>query len=184
MEEKLTSEQQEALFLILKKRFEGNMNRHNNLLWEKVQAKLEANPKKLWSLNEMEKTGGEPDVVANATEEDEVIFYDCSKESPDRRSLCYDREALEARKKFKPENSVIDVAEEMGIQLLNEEEYQHLQKFGNFDIKTSNWLKTPEEIRKLGGAIFGDFRYGKVFIYHNGADSYYKSRGFRGLIKF
>lgn len=169
---------------ILKGRFEKNMNRHNGLDWNKIQAKLEANTEKLWSLSEMERTGGEPDVVGYDEATDEYIFYDCSAESPKgRRSLCYDREALESRKEHKPENNVIDMAAAMGIELPTEEQYRVLQKLGNFDMKTSSWLKTPSDIRKLGGAIFGDFRYGNVFVYHNGAESYYGSRGFRGLLR-
>lgn len=169
---------------ILKGRFEKNMSRHNGLDWNKIQAKLEANTEKLWSLSEMERTGGEPDVVGYDETSDEYIFYDCSTESPKgRRSLCYDREALESRKEHKPENNVIDLAAAMGIELLTEEQYRGLQKLGNFDMKTSSWLKTPSDIRKLGGAIFGDFRYGNVFVYHNGAESYYGARGFRGLLR-
>ena len=180
----LSPEQREELLNVLKGRFEKNMNHHKGLQWAKVQGKLEANSEKLWSLNEMGKTGGEPDVVGYDETTDEYIFYDCSAESPKgRRSVCYDREALESRKEHKPENSVIDMAAAMGIELLTEEQYRELQKLGNFDMKTSNWLKTPAEIRKLGGAIFADFRYGNVFIYHNGAESYYGGRGFRGSLR-
>lgn len=181
---KLSAEKTEALLDTLKIRFEENSNRHEGLKWDKVQGKLEANPEKLWSLHQMEQTGGEPDVLEHDSKTDEYIFFDCSMESPDgRRSLCYDREALESRKKHKPDDSVIDMAGAMGIELLTEEQYRGLQKLGNFDRKTSSWLKTPSDIRELGGAIFGDFRYGQVFIYHNGADSYYASRGFRGLLR-
>jgi hypothetical protein len=180
----LTLEQSEELFKALKARFEKNMNRHEGLEWAKVQAKLEVNTEKLWSLNEMERTGGEPDVVEYDEKRSEYIFYDCSPESPKgRRSVCYDREALESRKKYKPENTVMDMAADMGIELLSEEEYRELQKLGNFDMKTSSWVKTPANIRKLGGAIFCDRRYDTVFMYHNGADSYYGARGFRGSLK-
>ncbi len=168
----------------LQSRFEKNKKRHDNIEWTKVQAKLEAQPEKLWSLNEMEKTGGEPDVIGFDTDTNQYIFCDCSLESPKgRRSLCYDREALESRKEYKPVNSAIDVAKEMGIELLTEEQYHELQKHGNFDTKTSSWLATPIEVRKLGGAIFGDWRFGRVFVYHNGAESYYAARGFRGILK-
>lgn len=180
----LSAEQREALFKILKIRFEKNMNRHRGLEWATIQAKLEANSEKLWSLNEMENTGGEPDVVLHDEKTGDYIFYDCSAESPDgRRSLCYDRAAWEARKKARPENNVLDVAASMGIELLTEDQYRALQKLGNFDMKTSSWVKTPADIRKLGGALFCDRRYGTVFVYHNGADSYYGSRGFRGLLR-
>ena len=180
----LSADQSEELIRILKDRFEKNMNRHNGLEWAKVQAKLEAAPEKLWSLDEMEITGGEPDVVGFDKKSGEYIFYDCSPESPkERRSLCYDRKALDARKANKPEDSVMDKAAAMGISLLTEEEYKELQSLGNFDTKTSSWLVTPADIRKHGGAIFGDYRYGKVFIYHNGADSYYAARGFRGSLR-
>jgi ABC-type oligopeptide transport system substrate-binding subunit len=180
----LSAEEHLALIEVLKARFEKNQNRHNGIEWNKVQAKLEANKQKLWSLNEMEKTGGEPDVVSFDKNIDEYIFYDCSPESPKgRRSFCYDREALDSRKEQKPENNVIDVAAAMGIELLTEEQYRTLQQFGNFDMKTSSWIVTPAEIRKLGGAIFVDFRYGNVFVYHNGADSYYAARGFRGSLR-
>jgi len=187
----LSPEQREELLRALKGRFEKNMNRHKGLEWAKVQAKLEANTEKLWSLNEMERTGGEPDVVghdkkttATAGQTGEYIFYDCSAESPKgRRSLCYDREALEARKEHKPENNALDMAAAMGIELLSEEQYRELQKLGNFDTKTSSWVKTPAEIRKLGGALFCDRRYDHVFVYHNGAESYYGVRGFRGSLR-
>lgn len=180
----LSIEQREELLQTLKTRFEKNMDRHKDLEWDKVQAKLEANPEKLWSLNEMERTEGEPDVVEYDEKTDEYVFCDCSAESPKgRRSLCYDREALEARKKHKPENSAIDVAAEMGIELLTEDQYRALQKLGNFDKKTSSWVQTPSDIRKLGGALFCDYRFGHVFVYHNGADSYYAARGFRGSLK-
>lgn len=179
----LSLEKREELLNVLKARFEKNMNRHSGIEWSSVQEKLEANPKKLWSLNEMESTGGEPDVVGHDKETDEYIFYDCSAESPKgRRSVCYDREALESRKKHKPENNAIDMAADMGIELLTEEQYRELQTLGNFDLKTSSWVQTPANIRKLGGAIFSDRRYDTVFVYHNGADSYYAARGFRGSL--
>lgn len=181
---KLSEEAQTELLNILKKRFEKNMSRHQGLEWAKIQAKLEANDAKLWSLDEMERTAGEPDVIGYDAQTDEFIFVDCSAESPKgRRSLCYDLEAWESRKEYKPTNNVLDVAAEMGIELLNEEHYRTLQSLGKFDTKTSSWLATPVEIRKLGGAIFGDFRYGQVFIYHNGAESYYAARGFRGALR-
>src|SRR5687767_8828780 len=181
---KLTSEQRAELLRALKARFEKNMNRHKGLEWAKVQAKLEANTEKLWSLNEMERTGGEPDVVGSNKKTGEYIFYDCSAESPNgRRSVCYDREALESRKEHKPKNNATDMAAAMGIELLSEEHYRELQKLGNFDTKTSSWVKTPAEIRKLGGAIFCDRRYDTVFVYHNGAESYYAARGFRGALR-
>ncbi|GGA80385.1 hypothetical protein GCM10008015_21360 [Flavobacterium palustre] len=184
MKKKLTATELEALLKIIKSRFEQNRNRHEGLEWNKVQAKLEANPEKLWSLNEMEKTGGEPDVVNYDKNTGAYIFYDCSAESPkERRSLCYDRQALDSRKENKPKNNVEDVAAAMGITLLSETEYRELQKLGKFDTKTSSWIQTPDEIRKLGGAIFADFRYNNVFIYHNGAESYYAARGFRGALK-
>ncbi|EPC8420237.1 DUF4256 domain-containing protein [Bacillus wiedmannii] len=180
----LSVEHQEELLTVLKARFEKNTNRHEDLEWAKVEAKLAANPEKLWSLNEMEVTGGEPDVIAYDKEKDEYTFCDCSKESPKgRRSLCYDREALESRKKHQPENTVIDVANAMGIELLTEEQYRELQQLGNFDIKSSSWVQTPSDIRELGGALFCDYRFGHVFVYHNGADSYYAARGFRGSLK-
>lgn len=179
----ISPEQIEELLKILETRFEKNRHLHKNLEWSKIQAKLETNPEKLWSLNEMEVTGGEPDVICYVKKTDEYIFYDCSMESPKgRRSVCYDLEALESRKEHKPKNSAVGMALEMGIGLLTEEQYRELQQFGNFDTKTSSWLLTPPEIRGLGGAIFGDWRYGKVFIYHNGAESYYASRGFRGWL--
>jgi len=180
----LSPEQREELLSALKARFEKNMNRHKGLEWAKVQAKLEANPEKLWSLNEMERTGGEPDVVGHDKKTGEYIFYDCSAESPTgRRSVCYDREALESRKEHKPGNSATDMAATMGIELLTEEQYRELQKLGKFDAKTSSWVKTPPDIRKLGGAIYCDYRYGHVFTGHNGAESYYAARGFRGLLR-
>jgi hypothetical protein len=180
----LSPEQCEELLRVLKARFEKNMNRHKGLEWAKVQDRLEANTDKLWSLNEMERTGGEPDVVVQDEKTGEYIFYDCSVESPKgRRSACYDREGLESRKEHKPENNAIDMAAEMGIELLTEVQYRELQKLGNFDTKTSSWIKTPSEIRKLGGALFCDRRYNQVFVYHNGAESYYAVRGFRGSIR-
>src|ERR1700751_615464 len=180
----LAPEQREELLRAMKARFEKNMNRHKGLEWEKVQAKLEANAEKLWSLNEMERTGGEPDVAGHDKKADEYIFYDCAAESPKgRRSVCYDREALESRKEHKPEDNAIDVAADMGIELLTEEQYRELQKLGNFDTKTSSWVKTPSDIRKLGGALFADRRYDTVFVYHNGASSYFGSRAFRGLLR-
>ncbi len=180
----LSPEQREELLRALKARFEKNMNRHKSLEWTKVQAKLDAYAEKLWSLNEMETTGGEPDVVGHDEKTGQYIFYDCSAESPKgRRSVCYDREGLESRKEHKPENSAIDMAAAMGIELLTEEQYRDLQKLGNFDTKTSSWLKTSSDIRKLGGAIFADFRYGNVFVYHNGAESYYAARAFRGALR-
>ncbi len=181
---KLSPEQREELLSVSETRFEKNMKRHKGLEWAKVQAKLEANAEKLWSLNEMERTGGEPDVVGHDKKTGEYIFYDCSAESPKgRRSICYDRKAQESRKEHKPENNAIDMAAAMGIELLAEEQYRELQKLGNFDAKTSSWVKTPSDIRKLGGAIFCDFRFGNVFVYHNGADSYYAARGFRGSLR-
>lgn len=183
-EKGLSPEQRAELLKTLKARFEKNMNRHKGLEWAKVQAKLEADPEKLWSLNEMEITGGEPDVVGHDKKTGEYIFYDCSAESPkDRRSICYDREALEARKENKPKNSAMDMAAAMAIELLTEEQYRELQQLGNFDAKTSSWIKTPPDIRKLGGALFCDRRYNTVFVYHNGADSYYAARGFRGSLR-
>jgi len=180
----LTRKQREELLKTLQTRFEKNMNRHEGLEWAKVQAKLEANAEKLWSLSEMERTGGEPDVVGQNKKTSEYIFYDCSAESPkDRRSLCYDREALDARKENKPKGSALDMATAMGVELLTEEQYRELQKLGNFDMKTSSWVKTPSAIRKLGGALFCDRRYNTVFVYHNGAESYYAARGFRGSLR-
>ena len=181
---KLSPEQREELLRTLKVRFEKNMNRHKGLEWAKVHAKLEANTEKLWSLSEMERTGGEPDVVGHDKKTGEYIFYDCSAESPKgRRSFCYDRKALDSRKEYKPKNSAVDMAAAMGIEILTEDEYRGLQKLGKFDTKTSSWIKTPPDIRKLGGAVFFDFRYGTVFVYHNGAESYYAVRGFRGSLR-
>jgi hypothetical protein len=180
----LSPAQRKELLAVLKARFEKNMNRHKGLAWADAQAKLEANAGKLWSLNEMERTGGEPDVVGRDKDTDEFIFYDCSPESPKgRRSLCYDREALESRKEHKPEGSAMDTAAGMGIELLTEEEYRGLQELGNFDTKTSSWVKTPFGIRKLGGALFCDRRYDTVFVYHNGAESYYAARAFRSSLR-
>lgn len=180
----LSSEQREELLATLKSRFERNMNRHEGLEWTKIQAKLEANPEKLWSLNEMERTGGEPDVVDYDKKADEYIFYDCSAESPkERRSICYDRKALDARKANKPQNTAMDMAADMGIDLLTEEQYRALQQLGDFDTKTSSWIITPDNVRERGGALFCDRRYNKVFTYHNGADSYYAARGFRAALK-
>lgn len=180
----LSPEQREELLGVLKARFEKHMNRHKGLEWADIQAKLEANPEKLWSLQEMERTGGEPDVVGLDTKTDEYVFYDCSAESPKgRRSLCYDREALEARKEHKPEDSAMNKAAAMGIELLTEEQYRELQKVGNFDTKTSSWIRTPPAIRTHGGAVFADRRYDHVFVYHNGAESYYAARGFRGSLR-
>ena len=180
----LSTEQHQELLRVLKARFEKNMNRHKGIEWLKVQTKLETNTEKLWSLSEMERSGGEPDLVAHDKKTGEYIFYDCSKESPSgRRNVCYDREGLESRKAFKPENNAIDMAASMGIELLTEEQYRELQELGSFDTKTSSWLKTPSDIRKLGGAIFADYRYGKVFVYHNSAPSYYGVRAFRGSLK-
>jgi hypothetical protein len=180
----MSPEQCEELLDTVKARFEKNMNRHKGLEWAEVQAKLVANPEKLWSLNEMERTGGDPDVVGYDKETGEYIFYDCSAESPKgRRSVCYDQEALESRKQNKPKNNAIEMAAAMGIELLSEEKYRELQKLGNFDTKTSSWVKTPADIRKLGGALFCDRRYDHVFVYHNGAESYYAARGFRGLLR-
>jgi Protein of unknown function (DUF4256) len=180
----LSPAEREQLLRTLKARFEKNVNRHKGLEWAKVQAKLEANTEKLWSLNEMERTGGEPDVVAHDKKTGEYIFYDCSAESPKgRRSVCYDREALDARKEHKPKDSAIDTAVAMGVELLTEEQYRELQQLGDFDTKTSSWVKTPSDIRKLGGALFCDRRYNHVFVYHNGADSYYAARAFRGSLR-
>jgi hypothetical protein len=181
---KLSAEQSAELIKTLKNRFEKNMKRHKGIEWAKVQSKLEANPEKLWSLDEMEVTEGEPDVVGYDKKTNEYIFYDCSAESPKgRRSLCYDREALNARKEHKPKDSVMDMATAMGIELLTEEQYRELQLLGEFDLKTSSWIKTPVEIRKRGGALFCDRRYDHVFVYHNGADSYYAARAFRGSLR-
>jgi hypothetical protein len=180
---KLSPEQIQELFQTLKARFEKNENRHKDVEWVKVQVRLEAHPEKLWSLNEMESTGGEPDLVAYNHEKDEYIFYDCAAESPKgRRSICYDHEALESRKEHKPENSAVNMAAEMGVELLTEQQYRELQQMGSFDTKTSSWVKTPAEIRKLGGAVFCDRRYNTVFLYHNGAESYYGARAFRGCL--
>jgi hypothetical protein len=184
IKKELPLEQREELLSVLKVRFEKNMHRHEGIEWASVQGKLDVNPEKLWSLNEMETTGGEPDVVGYDEEKDEYIFYDCSAESPKgRRSVCYDHEALEARKKHKPENSAMNMAADMGIEVLTEEQYRALQKLESFDLKTSSWVQTPTEIRKLGGALFCDCRFGHVFLYHNGADSYYGARGFRGSLR-
>src|SRR5499426_2947086 len=181
---KLSPEQREELLRTLKARFEKNMNRHKGLEWAKVQAKLEANTEKLWSLREMESTGGEPDIVGHDKKTGEYIFYDCSAESPKgRRSVCYDREALEARKEHKPAGSAMDMAAAMGIEILTEEQYRELLKLGNYDTKTSSWVKTPSDIRKLGGALFCDRRYDTVFVYHNSAPSYYGVRAFRGSLR-
>jgi hypothetical protein len=180
----LSAKKREDLLRILKDRFEKNMNRHVGLQWPKVQARLEGNSRKLWLLSEMENTLGEPDVVGFDKKTGEYIFYDCSAQSPTgRRNVCYDREALEARKTFKPKDNALDLASSMGVEILTEEEYRNLQKLGKFDLKSSSWIKTPAEIRKLGGALFGDRRYDHVFVYHNGADSYYGSRGFRGCLR-
>lgn len=180
----LSEEKRGELLDALKARFEKNQQRHVGLEWAKVKARLEADPEKLWTLGEMESTGGEPDVVAHDPKTGEYVFFDCSPESPKgRTSLCYDREALESRKEHKPKNSAMDLAEAMGVEVLTEEQYHQLQKLGSFDTKSSTWLKTPAEIRKLGGAIFGDRRFGRVFIYHNGAESYYSGRGFRGVLR-
>jgi len=179
----LSSEQCKELLRALRARFEKNRNRHSGLDWAKVQARLEANAEKMWSLNEMEKTGGEPDVVGHDKKTDEYIFYDCSPESPKgRRSLCYDREARDSRKENKPKGTVVDMATDMGIELLTEDQYRQLQKLGSFDTKTSSWVKTPSNIRKLGGALFCDRRYNTVFVFHNGAESYYAARAFRGSL--
>ncbi len=179
----LAPEQREEILRTLKARFEKNMNRHNGLEWAKIQAKLENNTEKLWALNEMERTGGEPDVIVHDKKAGVYIFYDCSGESPKgRRNVCYDHEAMELRKEHKPQNNAIAMAADMGIELLTEEQYRELQKLGHFDTKTSSWVKTPAKIRKLGGAIFCDRRYDTVFVYHNGAESYYAARGFRGLL--
>jgi len=180
----LSPQQSKELLDVLKARFEKHAHRHKNIEWAKVQARLEVNAEKLWSLNEMEQTGGEPDVVAYDESTGEITFYDCAAESPKgRRSLCYDRAALDSRKEYKPENSAVDMATAMGIELLREEQYRELQKLGSFDLKTSSWVKTPETIRNLGGAVFCDRRYDTVFLYHNGAESYYAARGFRGALK-
>ena len=180
----ISPEQQETLLKSLKSRFDKYMNRHKDMHWIEVQAKITANPEKLWSLNEMEKTGGEPDVIGFDKAKNEYIFCDCSEESPKgRRSICYDRGGLESRKEHKPDNTAVDMAAAMGVEMLTEDQYRKLQELGEFDTKTSSWIKTPSEIRKLGGAIFGDRRYDRVFLYHNGAESYYGVRGFRGLLR-
>jgi hypothetical protein len=180
----MNAKKHEELLTVLKSRFEKNMNRHKGLEWANVEAKLKADSEKLWSLNEMERTGGQPDVVGYEPKTGKIIFYDCSAESPvGRRSVCYDREALESRKEHKPKNNAVDMAASMGIELLTEEQYRALQKLGNFDTKTSSWVKTPSDIRKFGGAIFCDRRYNAVFVYHNGAESYYAARGFRGSLR-
>ena len=180
----LSPQQHDQLLKVLNTRFEKNMNRHKDLDWLSVQAKLEGSPEKMWSLDEMEITGGEPDVVGYDVETGEYIFFDCSAESPGgRRSVCYDREGLESRKEHKPENSAIDMATEMGIEILTEDQYRYLQTLGKFDMKTSSWIQTPASIRVLGGALFADYRYGTVFVYHNGAQSYYAARAFRGSLK-
>lgn len=184
IKKELLAEQKKEFLKTLKVRFDKNKSRHKNIVWDKVLLKLETNAEKLWSLFEMEKTGGEPDVVAYDKKKDEYLYYDCSMESPvGRRSICYDREGLESRKEHKPKNNAIEMAAAMGIELLTEDEYRNLQQLGNFDMKTSSWLKTPVEIRKLGGAIFADFRFGTVFVYHNGAQSYYAGRAFRGCLR-
>ncbi|MBX2963081.1 MAG: DUF4256 domain-containing protein [Cyclobacteriaceae bacterium] len=184
LKKKLPAEQGKELLSVLRKRFEQNMNRHKGIAWADVEAKLKASPQKLWSLNEMEETGGEPDVVGYDKKSGEYIFYDCSPESPKgRRSVCYDHEALESRKEHKPQNSAIGMAEDMGIELLTEAQYRELQQLGKFDAKTSSWVKTPSDIRKLGGALFCDWRFGHVFLYHNGAESYYAARAFRGVLR-
>lgn len=181
---KLSAKKRDVLLEALRVRFEENANRHKGIVWLTVQARLEANPEKLWSLGEMEETGGEPDVVGHDKKTGEFLFIDCSEESPKgRRSVCYDREGLESRKEHKPKNSATDMAAAMGIELLTEKEYRELQQFGEFDLKTSSWLQTPAEVRKLGGAIFGDRRFGRVFVYHNGAQSYYGARAFRGSLR-
>ncbi|BFM44904.1 DUF4256 domain-containing protein [Flavobacterium sp. CFS9] len=184
MKNKLSTEQSEELLKVLQIRFENNTKRHPGLVWDNVQQKLETNPAKLWSLDEMERTEGEPDVVGFDEKTGEFIFFDCAAESPKgRRSLCFDHEALEKRKEHKPAGSAVNMAEEMGIELLDEVQYKELQKLGKFDTKTSSWIATPSEIRKLGGALFSDFRYNTVFVYHNGAESYYAARGFRGSLR-
>ncbi len=183
-EDQLSSGRREELLKVLKSRFEKNLNRHKGLDWSKIKARLESQPENLWSLNEMELTGGEPDVVGHDRRTGEYIFVDCSEESPKgRRSLCYDRQALDQRREHKPKNSAVDLATTMGIELLTEEQYRELQTVGHFDAKTSSWLQTPPQIRKLGGAIFADYRFGQVFVYHNGAESYYAARGFRGSLR-
>jgi hypothetical protein len=181
---KLSAKQRDELLKALKARFEANMNRHKDIEWASVQAKLEANPEKLWSLNEMEKTGGEPDVVSRDKKTGEYVFYDCAAESPSgRRSVCYDREGLESRKEHRPANNAVDMAAAMGVELLTEQQYQELQKLGDFDTKTSSWVKTPPDMRELGGALYCDRRYGRIFVGHNGAQSYYSARAFRGWLR-
>lgn len=180
----LSSKHRDELLVVLKSRFEKNMKRHKGSEWQEVEARLKADAEKMWSLYEMENSGGEPDVVGHDKKTGEYIFVDCSAESPKgRRSVCYDRDALESRKEHKPKNSATDMASAMGIEILTEDEYRNLQSLGQFDIKTSSWIKTPSDIRDLGGAIFADYRYGKVFVYHNGAESYYAARGFRGSLR-
>lgn len=184
MKKELSSKQCEELLSLLKARFQKHMNRHEKIKWQEVQAKLEKNTSKIWSLNAMEMTGGEPDVIGYDEKTNQFLFYDCSAESPKgRRSLCYDNEALQSRKEFKPKDSAVEMAASIGIELLTEEEYRNLQQFGKFDLKTSSWVKTPAEIRKLGGALFCDRRYDTVFLYHNGAECYYAARGFRGVLR-
>jgi len=184
VKKELSAKQREELFRTLEARFERNMNRHEGLEWDKVKARLESNPEKLWSLSEMETTGGEPDVVGQDGKTGEYIFFDCSAESPKgRTNACYDREALDSRKEHKPKNNAVDMSAAMGIELLTEEQYRELQKLGEFDRKTSSWVKTPDDVRKLGGALFCDRRFGRVFVYHNGAQSYYSARGFRGWLR-
>jgi hypothetical protein len=184
IKKEVSPQQREELLRTLKTRFENNMNRHEGLEWAKVKARLEGDPDKLWSLSEMERTGGEPDVLGHDKKTGEYIFFDCSPETPkDRRSFCYDREALDSRKEAKPKNCATDAAAAMGVELLTEDQYQDLQKVGEFDTKTSSWLQAPAEMRKLGGALFGDRRFGRVFLYHNGAESYYAARGFRGRLR-
>ena len=181
---KLSAEQRDELILVIRARFERNMNRHKGMNWPAIETKLKASPEKVWSLSEMERTGGEPDVVAVDKKAGEYIFMDCAAESPKgRRSVCYDHEALESRKEHKPKDSALGMADDMGIEILSEEQYRSLQNLGTFDSKTSSWIKTPDDIRKRGGAIFADWRYGHVFVYHNGAESYYAARGFRGLLR-
>lgn len=182
--EKLSAKQQEELLRTLQARFQANMTRHKGMQWGEVEDRLEVNPEKLWSLSEMERTGGEPDVVGHDKKTGEYIFYDCAAESPrERRSFCYDREALDSRKEHKPKNNAVDAATAMGVELLTEEQYRELQKMGEFDTKTSSWVKTPAAVRKLGGALFCDRRFDMVFVYHNGAESYYAGRGFRGVVR-
>ena len=180
----LSAQESETLLALLKTRFDNNINRHKDIEWSNIEAKLKSDSGKLWSLNEMERSGGEPDVIGYNKETDEYLFCDCATETPKgRRSICYDRAALDSRKEFKPENTALDLANEMGIEILDEAQFRYLQQFGQFDTKTSSWIKTPAEIRKLGGALFCDYRFGTVFVYHNGAESYYGARAFRGLLK-